>query len=251
MDGSRVAAVAGDGPPGGDRPGTGAVAAQGPAPPGYLGHRARLRRRLVEGGPGALLDHELLEMVLFHALPRRDTKPMAQALMRRFGGFAPAVSAPPAELGAVTGLGEAGAAALKAVQAAALRLARAEAGSEGLVLDDRDGLMAHLTAALAARRTERLRVLFFDRRGRLIAEEAQGGSASALPREVVRRALEVGATALVLVRNQPDGDPAPSQADAETAAAVEAAAAAFGIVLRDHLVVARGQCASLRREEAS
>src|SRR5919107_6187679 len=118
------------------------------APPGYLGHRARLRRRLMKGGPAALLDHELLEIVLFFARPRRDTKPIAHALIRRFGGFADAIAAPAADLDAVPGLGYSGAAALKAVEAAALRLVKAEA-TERPVLNDWDRLGGDLTAAPA------------------------------------------------------------------------------------------------------
>jgi DNA repair protein RadC len=219
-------------------------------PPGYLGHRARLRRRLVDGGPAALLDHELLEAVLFLALPRRDTKPMAHALMRRFGGFADAIAAPPVELGAVPGLGEAGVAVLKAVEAAAVRL-RAVA-AERPVLSNWKRLVDYLTAALAYERVERLRVLHLDLRGRLIADEAQGTGAvnhsPVCPREVVRRALEVGATALILVRNHPSGGPTPSRADVEVAAAVKAAGAVFGIAVHDHLIVGNGRHISLRRE---
>jgi DNA repair protein RadC len=219
------------------------------APPGYLGHRARLRRRLVGGGPAALLDHELLEIVLLLALPRRDTKPLAHALMRRFGGFAGAIAAPPPELEAIGGLGEAGAAALKAVEAAAHRLSRAV---ESPVLDNWERLVGYLTAALARERVEQVRVLFLDPRNRLIADEAQGkgtvNHAPVQPREVVRRALEVGAAALILVHNRPCGDAPPSKADLEVTAEVRAAAAVFGIALRDHLIVGRGRQTSLRRE---
>jgi DNA repair protein RadC len=228
-----------------------AAAHRDATPPGYLGHRARLRRRLVEGGPAALLDHELLEIVLFLALPRRDTKPMAHALMRRFGGFADAIAAPAAELDAVPGLGNSGVAALKAVEAAALRLAGAGALGRP-VLNNWDRLVDYLSAALAREKVEQVRVLFLDPRNRLIADEAQGrctvDHTPVQPREVVRRALEVGATALILVHNHPSGDPAPSRADIEMAAEVEAAAGVFGIVVHDHLTVGNGRHTSLRRE---
>ena len=223
------------------------------APPGFLGHRARLRQRLVDGGPAALLDHELLEIVLFLALPRRDTKPIAHALMRRFGGLADAVAAPAAELDAVPGLGGSGVAALKAVEAAVLRLSKA-AAAERPVLNTWDTLVDYLTAAPARDEAERFRVLFLDPRDRLLADEAQGRGAAGRtppvrPREVVRRALEVGAAALILVHNRPEGDPAPSRADAGVTAEVEAAAGVFGIAVRDHLIVGRGRHASLRRQE--
>lgn len=227
------------------------VAPLGPTPSGHLGHRARLRRRLVGGGPAALLDHELLEMVLFLALPRRDTKPIALALMRRFGGFAGAISAPPGELDGVGGLGEPGVAALKAVEAAALRLGGAGV-AEPPVLDTSERLLGYLTVAPARGRVEGTRVLFLDGRGRLIADETGARDAAAhapaYPREVVLRALEVGATALVLVRDNPGDDGTSSRADMALAAAVKAAAAVFGIALHDHLVVGRGRHTSLRRE---
>ncbi len=228
----------------------GAAAAAPQSPPGYLGHRARLRRRLVDGGPAALLDHELLEIVLFLALPRRDTKPIAHALMHRFGGFAGAIAAPPAELGAVPGLGEAGMAALKAVQAAALRLAKAEV-MDRPVLNNWERLVDYLTAALARERVEQVRVLSLDPRNRLLADEAQGkgtvNHTPVYPREVVRRALEVGATAMILVHNHPSGDPTPSRADVEVTAEVKAAAGVFGIVVHDHLIIGNGRHTSLRR----
>ena len=220
-------------------------------PPGYLGHRARLRRRLVEGGPAALLDHELLEIVLFLALPRRDTKPIAHALIRHFGGFADAIAAPTADLDAVPDLGDSGVAALKAVEAAALRLIKAEE-AERPVLSDWDPLVDYLTAALAREKVEQFRVLFLDPRNRLLADEAQGrgtvNHTPVYPREVVRRALEVGATALILVHNHPSGDPTPSRADIEMTAEVKAAAGVFGIVVHDHLIVGNGRQTSLRRE---
>jgi DNA repair protein RadC len=171
--------------------------------------------------------------------------------MRRFGGFADAIAAPPAHLDAVPGLGEAGMAALKAVEAAALRLARS-AALERPVLNNWDRLVDYLTAALARERVEQFRVLFLDPRNRLLADEAQGkgtvNHTPVYPREVVKRALEVGATALILVHNHPSGDPTPSRADVEMTAEVKAAAAVFGIVLHDHLIVGNGRQTSLRRE---
>jgi DNA repair protein RadC len=221
------------------------------APPGHLGHRARMRQRLIAAGPDALLDHELLEMTLFTALPRQDTKPLARALIARFGGFAGAIAAPAPDLLRVEGLGEAGLAALKTVQAAALRLARAELRGRPL-LDTWDRLADYLAAALAREPVEQVRVLFLDTRNRLIADEAQArgtvNHTPVYPREVVKRALELGATALILVHNHPSGDPTPSRADVEMTAEVKAAAGLLGIVLHDHLIVGNRRHVSLRRE---
>ena len=223
----------------------------GDAAPGHLGHRARMREKLLAAGPDALLDHELLEMVLFLALPRRDTKPIARALIARFGSFANAISAPLRDLRDVEGLGEAGAAALRVVQAAALRLARAEV-MDRPVLNNWDRLIAYLAAALSREKVEQFRVLFLDTRNRLIADEAQArgtvNHTPVYPREVVRRALELQATALILVHNHPSGDPTPSRADLEMTQEVKAAAQSLGIVLHDHLVVGNGRHLSFRRE---
>lgn len=220
-------------------------------PPGHLGHRARMREKLLAAGPDALLDHELLEMVLFLALPRRDTKPIARALLARFGSFANAIAAPLPALREVEGLGEAGAAALRTVQGAALRLARAEV-MDRPVLNNWDRLIAYLSAVLAREAVEQFRVLFLDTRNRLIADEAQSrgtvNHTPVYPREVVRRALELQATALILVHNHPSGDPTPSRADLEMTQEVKSAAASLGIVLHDHIVVGNGRHLSFRRE---
>eukprot|EP01037_Dinobryon_pediforme_P001310 gene1310-1327_t len=181
-----------------------------PSPVSAEGHRQRLRIRLLEAGPDALADHELLEITLFLALPRRDTKPIARALLARFGSYAGAIAAPLRDLRCVEGVGEAGAAALKTVQAAALRLARAEVMGQP-VLTNWDRLMDYLNAVLARERIEQFRVLYLDSRNRLLADEAQGtgtvNHTPVYPREVVKRALEVHATAIILVHNHPSGDP--------------------------------------------
>ena len=224
----------------------------GPAAPlSAEGHRARMRAKLLTAGADALADHELLEMVLFLALPRRDTKPIARALLARFGSFGAAVAAPVAELRGIEGLGEAGAAALKTVQAAALRLARGELSARP-VLADWDRLIAYLHAALARERTEQFRVLFLDRRNNLLADEVQARGTvdhtPVYPREIVRRALELHASGLVLAHNHPSGDPEPSQEDIAITRAVEAAAAALSIALHDHVVIGNGRWRSLRQE---
>ncbi len=176
------------------------------APPGAEGHRARLRTRLLKAGPDSLADHEMLEITLFLAIPRRDTKPIARDLLARFGSYANAVAAPVPELLRVDGLGEAGAAALKTIQAAALRLERPEL-KDRPILNNWDRLIAYLNAALARERVEQFRVLFLDTRNRLLADEAlTRGTVNhtpVYPREVVRRAAELHATALILVHNHP------------------------------------------------
>jgi len=221
------------------------------APSGVDGHRARMRQKLIEAGPTALLDHELIEMVLFLALPRRDTKPIARALLDRFGTFAEALSAPTQELRQVEGLGEAGIAALRTVQAAALRLTAAPLRNRE-VLNNWDRLLDYLTADLSRARIEQFRVLFLDTKNRLIADEAQArgtvNHTPVYPREVVKRALELHSTALILVHNHPSGDTTPSRADIEMTAEVKAAAAALGIALHDHLIIGQGQHFSFRRE---
>jgi DNA repair protein RadC len=220
-------------------------------PPGHLGHRARMRNRLLTAGPEALLDHELLEMLLFQALPRRDTKPIARALLGRFGSFANAIAAPARELQEVEGMGEAGVAALKVVQAAALRLLRAEVKDQPL-LNNWDRLLAYLSATLAREPIEQFRLLFLDTKNRLIADEAQArgtvNHTPVYPREVVKRALELQATALILVHNHPSGDPTPSRADLEMTQEVKQAASLLGITVHDHLIVGNGKHLSFRRE---
>ncbi len=220
-------------------------------PPGHLGHRARMREKLLASGPDALLDHEMLEMLLFLALPRRDTKPIARALLARFGSFANAIAAPAQDLRQVEGLGEAGIAALKTVQGAALRLARAEI-LDRPVLNNWDRLIAYLSAALTRERVEQFRILFLDTRNRLIADEQQArgtvNHTPVYPREVVKRALELQATALILVHNHPSGDPTPSRADLDMTQEIKAAAGSLGIVLHDHLVMGNGRHLSFRRE---
>jgi DNA repair protein RadC len=238
---------------------TSATAAPAPAPesapeeppPSYLGHRARMREKLLKAGPDALLDHEMLEMVLFLALPRRDTKPIAKSLLARFGSFAGAIAAPVEELRRIEGLGDAGLAALKLVQGAALRLAAAEVLDKPL-LNNWDRLLSYLTASLARERIEQFHVLYLDSKNRLIADEAQArgtvNHTPVYPREIVKRALEMNATALILVHNHPSGDPTPSRADIDMTAAIKQAAQALEIVLHDHLIVGNGRHLSLRRE---
>lgn len=182
------------------------VPAGAAAPVGTDGHRARMRARLLTAGPEALSDQDLLEMLLFLALPRRDTKPIARALLSRFGSFGGTIAGSVPALLAVEGLGEGGAAALKTVQAAALRLMRGKVLNQP-VLGHWQALMDYLTALLAHEQVEHFRVLFLDTRNRLVADESQGqgtiNRAPVFPREVARRALELHATAIILVHNHP------------------------------------------------
>jgi DNA repair protein RadC len=217
---------------------------------GVDGHRKRLRERLLTAGPEALADHEMLELVLF-ALPRRDTKPLARALLSRFGSFARVITAPVQDLLTVEGLGETGVSALKSVHAASLRLLRAEV-IDRPVLNNWDRLMAYLNAEISRERVEQFRVLFLDNRNRLLADEAQQrgtvNHTPVYPREVAKRALELHATALILVHNHPSGDPTPSNDDIAMTQQVKAAVAPLSIVLHDHIVVGNGRWTSFLQE---
>lgn len=218
---------------------------------GPHGHRRRLREKLLQRGAEALADYELLEMLLFFAQPRGDTKPLAKAVINRFGSFPAVLTAPTHELLATPGLGEHAVAAIRLVQGAALRLARAEAAARP-VLNNWERLMDYLSAALAREKVEQFRILFLDNRNQLIADEVQGrgtvNHTPVYPREVVRRALELHATALILVHNHPSGDPTPSREDVEMTAEVREAARLLGIVVHDHVIVGHGRWVSLRRE---
>ena len=222
-----------------------------PSPVSAEGHRQRLRLRLLTAGPESVADHELLELVLFLALPRRDTKPIARALLARFGSFANAIAAPLADLRGVEGMGEAGSAALKTVQAAALRLMRSEV-QDRPVLSNWEGLMSYLNAQLARERVEQFRILFLDTKNRLLADEAQArgtiNHTPVYPREVAKRALELHATAIILVHNHPSGDPTPSRQDKEMTDAIRQALWTVDVVLHDHIIVGNGVWLSFRRE---
>jgi len=214
-----------------------------PAKPDHLRHRERLRRRFLNGGPEALADYELLELILFAAKPRGDTKPLAKALLAEFGDFTGVVAAEPDRLAGVLGLGPAGIAALKAIEAAAVRLTREQVIDRPVLTNWRQ-LVGYCRASMGAKKTEQFRILFLDRKNVLIADELQQKGTvdhtPVYPREVVKRALELGATALILVHNHPSGDPQPSRADIAMTKEVRDAAKALGILLHDHVIVARG-----------
>jgi DNA repair protein RadC len=222
----------------------------GQTPPSYLlDHRKRLRARFMEGGAGAMPDYELLELLLFRAIPRQDVKPLARRLLDAFGDFNGVVTAPPARLTQVQGVGDAVVQELKIVEAAAQRLARAKV-MQRQVMASWDALLDYCHTTMAHRETEQFRILFLDRKNVLIADEEQSKGTvdhvPVYPREVVKRALELNASALILVHNHPSGDPTPSQADISMTAQVRDAAQVLGITLHDHLIIGRGRELSFR-----
>jgi DNA repair protein RadC len=213
------------------------------------GHRERLRARLLEGGGDAFLDYELLEYILGLAIPRRDTKPLAKRLLAEFGSFPAVLAASPAELARVEGLSAGGAAACKFVEAASLRSLRA-AALDRPVLSGWQALTDYLHAAMAHRVTEEFRVIFLNNRNILIRDEAMGSgtvnAAPVYPREIVKRALELGASGLILVHNHPSGDPAPSRDDIAMTKSVIEAGKHLGLAVHDHVVIGRTGQASFR-----
>lgn len=216
---------------------------------GSEGHRERLRARFLKGGADAMPDYELLELTLFAALPRRDTKPLAKALLARFGSFAEVIAAPRARLMEVKGVGEAVANHLKIVEAAAHRLAKTQVIGKP-ALSSWTALLDYCTAAMARSANEEFRILFLDRKNVLIADEVQNRGTvdhtPVYPREIVKRALELSASAIILVHNHPSGDPTPSKADILMTREIVAAAKALGLAVHDHLVIGRGGHASFK-----
>jgi DNA repair protein RadC len=231
------------------------VPARPAAPPfattGPDGHRGRMRERVLTRGTDSLADYELLEVLLFGAFRKGDTKPLAKSLINRFGSLAGVLAAPQLDLMGAPGIGPHSVVLIKIVQAAALRLIRAEM-AEGPILNNWDRLTDYLTAMLAREKVEQFRVLFLDPRNRLIADEVQArGTVNHTPvysREVAKRALELHATALIVVHNHPSGDPTPSTDDIEMTAEIVEAVGALGIVLHDHIIIGQGRWTSLRKE---
>ncbi|HQT87722.1 MAG TPA: DNA repair protein RadC [Acidiphilium sp.] len=218
---------------------------------GPQGHRARMRERLLERGAESLADYELLEMLLFLAFKKGDTKPLAKALINRFGSYAGVLAAPPDILAVEPGVGPHSVAAIKLVQASAERLARAEL-ADLPILNNWERLIDYLTIAMAREPVEQFRILFLDNRNRLIANEiASRGTVnhtSVYVREVVKRALELHATALILVHNHPSGDPTASRDDIAMTGEIERAIRLMDIVLHDHLIIGKGRFLSFRQE---
>jgi DNA repair protein RadC len=218
-------------------------------PAHYLGHRERLRTRLREAGADAIADYELLELVLFRAIPRRDVKPLAKALIARFGSFAEAIAARPERLAEIEGMSEASINEFKILEAGAKRFAKGVA-KKRLSLGSWSEVVDYCRTAMAFSDREEFRILFLDKRNGLIADEVQGTGTvdhtPVYPREVVRRALELSATAVLLVHNHPSGDPSPSQADIQMTKAIIDIAKPLGIAVHDHIIVGKSGHASLR-----
>jgi DNA repair protein RadC len=220
--------------------------------PSYIkDHRQRLRSRFTDGGAQAMPDYELLELVLFRALPRQDVKPLARLLLDTFGDFNRVITAEPARLTAVKGVGEAVVIELKIVEAAAQRMARARVMNRP-VLSSWDALIDYCHTAMAHRATEQFRILFLDRKNVLIADEEQARGTvdhvPVYPREVVKRALELNASALILVHNHPSGDPTPSDADVSMTIQIQDAARVLGLTLHDHLIIGKSRELSFRAQ---
>ena len=218
------------------------------AVPHYYGHRRRLRERMIAAGAESLPDYELLELLLFAANPQGDVKPTAKALLAHFGGFGKVMSADPDAL-SEAGLGLAGIAAVKSVREAALRLMRLEL-QERPVVNSWDKLIDYCNAEVAHNQVEEFHILFLDRKNVLIKHERQQRGTidhtPVYPREVVKRALDLGAAAMILVHNHPSGDPTPSKADITVTQDIKKAAAPLGVVLHDHVIIGRNGHTSLR-----
>ena len=217
--------------------------------PHYHGHRERLRDRFRDAGADALSDYELLEMVLFRALPRRDVKPLAKTLIGRFGSFAEAVNAPELRLKEVSGLGDAAITELKLIAATANRVTKGQL-KQRTVLSSWSNVIEYCRSAMAFADKEQFRILFLDKRNQLIADELQQvgtvDHTPVYPREIVKRALELSATAIILVHNHPSGDPTPSSADIQMTKSIVGIAGPLGISVHDHIIVGKNGHASLK-----
>ncbi len=217
--------------------------------PGHSGHRERLKQRFRDGGANALPDYELLELVLFRAIPRADTKPLAKALIARFGSFAEVVSAPAERIMEVKGAGQAVATELALIRAAALRLAKGEVVNRPL-LASWTAIIDYCHAAMAFAEREQFRILFLDKKNQLITDEVQQqGTVDHTPvytREVIKRALELAASAIILVHNHPSGDPTPSMADIDMTKKIMVAGEKLGVMVHDHIIIARKGHVSFR-----
>ena len=220
--------------------------------PSYIkDHRKRLRDRFLNGGPHAVPDYELLELILFRAIPRQDVKPLARALIEQFGDFNRVIAAPLDQLRKVKGVGDAVALEVKIVEAAAHRMAQSQV-LERHVISSWDALIKYCHTVMAHRDTEQFRILFLDTKNTLIADEEQAKGTidhvPVYPREVVKRALELNAASILLVHNHPSGDPTPSQADIAMTDQIAAAAQALGITVHDHLIIGKSKELSFRAE---
>ncbi|QJE74660.1 DNA repair protein RadC [Aerophototrophica crusticola] len=224
-------------------------AGEGESKPHYHGHRDRLRGRFLEQGPDALQDYELLELLLFQAIPRRDVKPLAKQLLQTYGSLWAVVNAPPESLRTRFNFSDTVIGAIRIVGAIGLRMARQEVMGKP-ILSSWQKLLDYCQGAMAHESVEQFRLLFLDRKNTLIADEVQQRGTvdhtPVYPREVVRRALELGATALILVHNHPSGDPTPSRADIDMTKQIVTAAQALGVVVHDHVIIGKGQYVSFK-----
>ena len=213
------------------------------------GHRERLRTRFAKAGVDGVQDYELLELILFRAIPRRDVKPLAKDLIKAFGGFAQVIAAPMERLMEIKGVSQSVAQELKIVQAAAIKLSQARVLKRPIISSWND-LLSYCRAATAHEKTELFRILFLDKKNILIADEVQQRGTvdhtPVYPREVVKRALELGASAIILVHNHPSGDPTPSKADVDMTNQIVKAAAALNIRIHDHLIIGHEHHASFK-----
>ncbi len=225
-------------------------AAQKP-PPYIQDHRKRLRERFLAGGPAALPDYEILELVLFRAIPRQDVKPLAHELLKEFGNFNAVISAPPDQLSRVKGVGEAAICELKVVEAAAHRLARSKVLRRPVV-SSWDALIEYCHTTMAHCDIEQFRAFFLDTKNTLIADEEQARGTvdhvPVYPREIIKRALQFNASALILVHNHPSGDPTPSSADISLTRQIKSACEALGLVLHDHVIIGKSCEISFRSQ---
>lgn len=217
--------------------------------PHYTGHRDRLRTRFAENGAKALADYELLELILFRSIPRRDTKPIAKALLARFGTVAEVLSAPIQRLTEIDGIGRSVALDLKIVQATGQRLAQ-DSVQKKTILSSWSELLAYCHTAMAYETKEQFRILFLDKKNQLIADEVQQvgtvDHTPVYPREVVKRALELSSTAVILLHNHPSGDPTPSQADILMTQKIIEVAKPLGISVHDHIIIGKEGHTSLK-----
>jgi DNA repair protein RadC len=218
-------------------------------PDDKAGHRQRLRDRFSNGGADAVPDYELLEMILFRAFPRIDTKPIAKRLLAQFGSFAEVIAAPPERLKEIEGVGDRAVQELKLIKTAAERLTKGQIQVRP-ALSSWSGVLDYLRLAQGFEAREHFRILFLDKKNHLIADEVQGrGTVDHTPvyvREVVKRALELSATAIILVHNHPSGDPTPSRADVDVTKQIIDAAKPLGVTVHDHIIVGRSGHASLK-----
>ena len=233
-------------PPGGDDSRSG----NRPGADDHAGHRQRVRERFLKVGGDALEDYELLELALQLAIPRRDTKALAKALLREFGSFSGVFNASQARLEKVEGLGATSVAHIKVIQAVAARFGRDRIDSEQPILGSWNQLIDYCRSQMAFESIEQFRILFLDKKNRLIADEVQQTGTvdhtPVYPREVIRRTLELSATALILVHNHPSGDPSPSSADVRMTREISDIAKPLGITLHDHIIIGKSGHASLR-----